>query len=149
MKAGCAELSDCLRRDTPDAELAVFNAGAIRIDDIITAGPVTQYDIIRMLPFGGPVVAPSANPSSRVSPTTAEHVRRHLGDKVKVILDGGRCSVGIESAVVSFLDEVPLLLRAGGVSRAEIEAIIGPVKVESHSARPHAPSRCPPENTRP
>jgi 5'-nucleotidase / UDP-sugar diphosphatase len=52
-----SELTDligaAMRRDTPDAELAVFNAGAIRIDDVIPAGPVTQYDVIRMLPFGG------------------------------------------------------------------------------------------------
>ncbi len=104
---------------------------------------VPRHDVaLRLLrEFGGPVVAPSANPSGRVSPTTAEHVRRHLGDKVKVILDGGRCSVGIESAVVSFLDGAPRLLRAGGVARADIENIIGPVAVESHSARPHAPGQ--------
>lgn len=104
---------------------------------------VPRHDVaLRLLrEFGGPVVAPSANPSGRVSPTTAEHVRRHLGDRVKIILDGGRCSVGIESAVVSFLDGAPKLLRAGGVSRAEIEKVIGPVRVEPHAARPRAPGQ--------
>jgi 5'-nucleotidase len=60
VRSSRSELTDliaaAMRRDTPDAELAVFNAGAIRIDDIITAGPVTQYDVIRMLPFGGKTV---------------------------------------------------------------------------------------------
>ena len=46
-----------MRREVPDAEISIFNAGSIRIDDVIAAGPVTQYDVIRMLPFGGPVVA--------------------------------------------------------------------------------------------
>jgi 5'-nucleotidase len=45
-----------MRRDTPDAEISIFNAGAIRIDDIIPVGPVTQYDVIRILPFGGKTV---------------------------------------------------------------------------------------------
>ena len=91
---------------------------------------------------GRPVVAPSANPSGKISPTTAEHVRRHLKDRVAVVLDGGRCRVGVESTVVSFLEGGPKLLRHGGVTRAEIEKILGhPVAVESHAARPHAPGQ--------
>ena len=91
---------------------------------------------------GRPVVAPSANPSGRISPTTADHVRRHLKDKVAMVLDGGRCKVGVESSVVSFLDDGPKLLRQGGVTRAEIEKVLGhPIAVESHSARPHAPGQ--------
>lgn len=92
--------------------------------------------------FGGPVVAPSANPSGRVSPTNAEHVRKYLGTKVAVILDGGRCKVGVESTVVSFLDGAPTLLRHGGIPRADIERVIGaPVRIENHSTRPHAPGQ--------
>jgi tRNA A37 threonylcarbamoyladenosine synthetase subunit TsaC/SUA5/YrdC len=64
-----------------------------------------------------PVVAPSANLSGRVSPTTAAHVKRGLGKKVAVILDGGPCSVGVESTVVSFMGERATLLRPGGLSR--------------------------------
>lgn len=91
---------------------------------------------------GRPVVAPSANPSGRISPTTADHVRRHLKDKVAVVLDGGRCKVGVESSVVSFLEDGPKLLRQGGVPRTEIEKVLGhPIAVESHSARPHAPGQ--------
>jgi L-threonylcarbamoyladenylate synthase len=77
--------------------------------------------------FDGPVAAPSANRSGRVSPTTAEHVRRELGDRVDLILDGGACSVGIESTVLDLSRSEPRILRLGGVSRAEIEALIGPV----------------------
>jgi len=91
---------------------------------------------------GRPVVAPSANPSGKISPTTAEHVRRHLRDKVAFVLDGGRCKVGVESTVVSFLDDGPKLLRHGGIPRAEIETVLGhAIAVESHSARPHAPGQ--------
>ncbi len=91
--------------------------------------------------FGGPLVGPSANPSGRISPTTAEHVRRHLGAKVATILDGGRCKVGVESTVVSFLDSSPKLLRHGGISRAEIEGITGSLASQSHAERPHAPGQ--------
>ena len=91
---------------------------------------------------GRPIVAPSANPSGKISPTTADHVRRHLKDKVAVVLDGGRCKVGVESSVVSFLADGPKLLRQGGVPRAEIERVLGhQIAVESHSARPHAPGQ--------
>ena len=89
-----------------------------------------------------PVVAPSANPSGMISPTTADHVRKHLKDKVAAILDGGRCKVGVESTVVSILDGGPTLLRHGGIPRAELEKVIGhPLAVESHSSRPHAPGQ--------
>ena len=78
--------------------------------------------------FDGPVAAPSANRSTRVSPTTAEHVRQELGGKVDVILDGGPCAVGIESTVLDLTTRRPTILRPGGVSRAQIEKVIGPVE---------------------
>jgi len=74
-----------------------------------------------------PIAAPSANRFTQLSPTTAEHVRRGLGDRVDYILDGGPCTVGIESTVLSLADGVAALLRPGGVSRQQIEAAIGPV----------------------
>ena len=89
-----------------------------------------------------PVVAPSANPSGKVSPTTAGHVRKYLNGKVAAILDGGRCSVGVESTVVSFLADGPKLLRHGGIARAEIEHLLEhPLVVETRSSRPHAPGQ--------
>jgi len=74
-----------------------------------------------------PIAAPSANRFTEVSPTTAEHVRRSLGDRVDYILDGGPCPVGIESTVLSLVESTPILLRPGGVSRQQIEEVIGPV----------------------
>jgi L-threonylcarbamoyladenylate synthase len=78
-----------------------------------------------------PVAAPSANRFTQLSPTTAEHVRQGLGTRVDYILDGGPSSVGIESTVLSVVDDTPVLLRPGGISRAEIESIIGPIATAS------------------
>jgi len=83
--------------------------------------------------FGGAVAAPSANRSTRVSPTTAAHVQQELGDSVDLILDGGACRVGIESTVLDLSAEKPRLLRPGAVSRETIERLIGPVEVFSGS----------------
>lgn len=79
--------------------------------------------------FDGPIAAPSANRSTRISPTTAEHVRRELGDRVDLILDGGPCRVGIESTVLDLTATRPIILRPGGISRQKIETIIGPVEL--------------------
>ena len=68
--------------------------------------------------FGGPLVAPSANPSGRISPTCAEHVLADMGDSAEMILDGGPCRIGIESTILSCLDETPLLLRPGAIDAA-------------------------------
>jgi len=74
--------------------------------------------------FGGPIAAPSANPSGRISPTEAEHVAEGLGDKLELILDGGACPVGMESTIIGFEGGAPALLRPGGISRQEIEAVL-------------------------
>lgn len=74
-----------------------------------------------------PVAAPSANRFSMLSPTTAEHVRQSLGNRVDYVLDGGPCTVGIESTVLSLTGDEPLLLRPGGISRSQIEDLIGPI----------------------
>ena len=82
--------------------------------------------------FDGPLVAPSANPSGRLSPSTAAHVAALLPDLH--ILDGGACEVGLESTIIGCLDETPLWLRAGGLSRQEIGACLGvmPQDVPDH-----------------
>ncbi len=74
-----------------------------------------------------PVAAPSANRFSQLSPTTAEHVRQGLGQLVDYVLDGGACAVGIESTVLSLSGAAPVILRPGGISRPQIEGVIGPV----------------------
>jgi L-threonylcarbamoyladenylate synthase len=79
--------------------------------------------------FDGPIAAPSANPSTRISPTTAKHVADQLGDRVDLILDGGPCRVGIESTVLDLTSEIPRILRPGGIDRETIESIIGPVEL--------------------
>jgi L-threonylcarbamoyladenylate synthase len=73
--------------------------------------------------FDGAIAAPSANKSTRVSPTTAQHVRDELGEAVDLILDGGPCEVGIESTVLSLVNR-PTILRRGAVTREMIEKVL-------------------------
>lgn len=90
--------------------------------------------------FGGPIAAPSANRFGRISPTTAEAVRKELGDAVPLILEGGACCVGVESTIVDCSAQRPLILRAGGAPVEEIEAIVGPVDHATPvSSKPLAP----------
>ena len=121
------------------------------IPDIVTAGLPTLAIRMPNHPMAlalikeskCPIAAPSANPFGYLSPTTAEHVRDQLGDEVDLILDGGSCPVGVESTIVSFLEERPMLLRPGGVSLEEIESIIGKVEISSIDGRPSAPGMLP------
>lgn len=85
---------------------------------------------------GIPLAAPSANRFTRLSPTTAEHVREGLGDAVDLILDGGPCTVGIESTVISLVRPVPRILRPGMISQPQIESVIGPVETGAGSESP-------------
>lgn len=104
----------------PDIVTAGTDAVAVRIPD----HPLT-LELLRNIDF--PLAAPSANPSGFVSPTNAWHVHEQLGNKVSYILNGGDCSVGVESTIISFLDETPSILRYGGLGVEDIEKIIGPV----------------------
>jgi L-threonylcarbamoyladenylate synthase len=92
-----------------------------------------------------PIAAPSANPSGRVSPTTAQHVADGLGDAVAMILDGGPCRVGLESTVLDLTGDAAVLLRPGGVPRETLEATIGPIRLPdaASDAAPHSPGRLP------
>ncbi|MEV5911260.1 L-threonylcarbamoyladenylate synthase [Streptomyces chartreusis] len=74
--------------------------------------------------FGGGVTAPSANRFGSVSPTTADDVRAELGDAVDFVLDGGPCEVGVESTIVDATGEIPTILRPGGVTREDLEALL-------------------------
>ena len=90
--------------------------------------------------FAGPVAGPSANPSGRVSPTEAAHVLEDLGCLVDAVVDGGPCTVGIESAIVSFGARGPVLLREGGIARGALEAAMGRAFVPAPaSGRPQVP----------
>jgi L-threonylcarbamoyladenylate synthase len=107
------------------------------VPDVVTAGldtvgirvPAHPVALALLREAGVPIAAPSANRFSELSPTRAEHVAKALGGVVDMILDGGPTAVGIESTVLSLANARPLLLRAGMVSQAEIEASIGPVVV--------------------
>jgi len=75
--------------------------------------------------FGKPVAAPSANPSGRLSPTTAAHVRRAFGQAVEVVLDAGAAPLGLESTVVSLLDQPARLLRPGAIPAERLAEVLG------------------------
>ena len=121
------------------ADLATAGLDTVAIR--IPAHPVAR-DILRV--FGGPVVAPSANISGHVSPTTAAHVQSDLAGRIDLIVDGGPVAVGVESTIVGCFDE-PMLLRPGGLPRAEIERVLGralvqpPADTDSDSGQPLAP----------
>jgi L-threonylcarbamoyladenylate synthase len=95
---------------------------------------------------GRPVVAPSANASGRISPTTAAHVAESLNGAVDMILDGGACAVGVESTILDLTRDPAVLLRPGGIARADIEAVIGALgtggpTTATAESRPTAPGQ--------
>jgi L-threonylcarbamoyladenylate synthase len=113
--------------------LVVPTASTCSIGDLARAGldsvalrhPKHRVASDLLTRFGRPVVAPSANRSGRVSPTTAEHVLADLDGRIDAVLDDGMTSVGMESTIVACLDEAPRLLRPGGIPRGNIEAVLG------------------------
>jgi L-threonylcarbamoyladenylate synthase len=119
------------------AELATAGLETIAIR--VPAHPLARQ-ILRA--FGGPVVAPSANLSGHVSPTTAAHVRSDLGGRIDLIVDGGPVEVGVESTIVGCLN-APTLLRPGGLPREAIERVLGrqllAPSADGDHARPLAP----------
>ena len=108
------------RSGLPDLATAGLPTAAIRFP----SHPAAQQLIALST---GAVAAPSANPFGRLSPTRAEHVIEGLGDKIDCIVDGGPSPVGVESTVLE-LSPVPRILRPGGISREQLELVIGPVK---------------------
>jgi len=88
--------------------------------------------------FGSGIAAPSANRFGHVSPTTARHVVDDLGDAVDLILDGGPCDVGIESTIVAFTTDTPMLLRPGGVPVEAIASVLGQAPVARDATAPRA-----------
>jgi L-threonylcarbamoyladenylate synthase len=103
-----------------------LTAGLGTVGVRMPANPIAQALIQEA---GVPIAAPSANLFTQLSPTTAQHVRDSLADRVAMVLDGGRTTVGIESTVLSLANSDAILLRPGMVTRQDIEAVIGPVQV--------------------
>jgi L-threonylcarbamoyladenylate synthase len=103
------------------------------VADLVTAGlptlavrvPAHPPALALLRAFGGPVAGPSANPSGRVSPTTAEHVLEGLRGRIAAVLDGGPCPVGLESTIVGLAGDEPALLRPGGLPAEALEAALG------------------------
>lgn len=120
------------------------------VPDIVTAGLETVAVRMPSHPVAlelikearVPIAAPSANLFGCLSPTTAEHVVEQIGEKVDLIIDGGRCPIGVESTVLDLLGE-PTILRPGGLSVEEIEEVIGKVKISTLSKRPRSPGQFP------
>jgi len=112
------------------------------IPDLVTSGMDTvgircpdhalTQALLQSLSF--PLAAPSANPFGYVSPTQPDHVNAQLGDRIKYILDGGACRVGIESTIIGFENEIPTIFRLGGLSIEDIEKTIGPVELQLNSS---------------
>src|SRR5437763_10993011 len=121
------------------ADLATAGLDTIAVR--VPAHPVAR-EILRA--FGGPVVAPSANLSGHVSPTTAAHVQSDLAGRIDLIVDGGAVEVGVESTIVGCFEQ-PMLLRPGGVPSGEIERVLGralaqpPEDAVSDTGQPLAP----------
>ena len=113
---------------------AVCDLARAGLDTVAVRAPAHPLARRLLAAFGGPVVAPSANRSGRPSPTTFADALEETGVAAGAALDGGPCAVGLESTVVALLDEAQLL-RPGAVTRAEIEALIGPLAEAEADAR--------------
>ncbi len=120
------------------------------IPDLVTAGLDTvglrcpdhtlTHQLLTSIPF--PLAAPSANPFGYVSPTRAEHVEEQLGDKIQYILDGGPCSIGVESTIIGFENEALVIYRLGGITQEQIESLIGETILRTHSSsNPKSPGQ--------
>ncbi len=118
------------------------------IPDLITAGkdtvavripnhPVT-LELLKQLPF--PLAAPSANPFGSISPTKPEHVERYFKNNIEQVLDGGACTNGIESTIVGFENNEPIIYRLGALALEDIEAVVGKVTIKNKKeVSPDAP----------
>jgi L-threonylcarbamoyladenylate synthase len=116
----------------------LVTAGLSTVAVRVPAHPLAQR-LLRA--FGGPLAAPSANPSGRVSPTRAEHVLEGLTGRIAAVLDGGPCAVGLESTII-LADPEPVLLRPGGLPVEAAEAALGePLATGGNAGKPTAPGQ--------
>ncbi|MGA0540388.1 L-threonylcarbamoyladenylate synthase [Neotabrizicola sp. VNH66] len=120
------------------------------VSPLVTAGldtvalRVPAHPVARALltAFGGPVAAPSANPSGKVSPTRAAHVMAGLTGRIAAVVDGGACAVGVESTILGLDGAEPRMLRPGGVPAEALEALLGqPLAIGGSAEKPSAPGQ--------
>ncbi len=119
------------------------------VPDLLTGGqdtvairmPGHPLALALLKAFGGGVAAPSANRFGRISPTAAEHVREEFGTSCPLVLDGGPCTVGIESTILSLADGQPRVLRPGGITPADLAEVIGehPIATDHTQSQPRVP----------
>ncbi|AEG16922.1 Sua5/YciO/YrdC/YwlC family protein [Desulfofundulus kuznetsovii DSM 6115] len=100
------------------------------LDSVGIRMPDHQVALALIAAAGVPVAAPSANLSGRPSPTTAGHVLQDLNGRIEVVLDAGPAGVGLESTVLDLTGDVPVILRPGGITREELEKVIGEVRAD-------------------
>lgn len=121
------------QKEVPD----LLTSGSDRVAVRIPNHPLT-LSLLKSIDF--PLAAPSANPFGYVSPTTAKHVEDQLGKDIPYILDGGSCSIGLESTIVGFEADEVIIYRLGGLPLESIIEVVGPVKVQlNKSSNPQAP----------
>ncbi|MBK8225845.1 MAG: threonylcarbamoyl-AMP synthase [Flavobacteriales bacterium] len=120
------------RTEVPDIVTSGLGTVGVRMP----AHPLT-LELLGTLEF--PLAAPSANPFGYVSPTTAQHVADQLGDRIRYILDGGACAVGVESTIIGWEHDRWILYRPGGTAIEAIEAVIGSVSPAVKQVLPVAP----------
>ncbi len=122
-------LTFILPRRTSNSALDLVCAGLPNISVRMPNHPIALALIKQS---GTPIAAPSANRSQTISPTTAQHVADSLGDNVDVILDGGACKVGVESTIIDLTTKDVVILRAGGLSKENLEEFLGEKVLLSH-----------------
>lgn len=105
------------KAEVPAAVTGGQNTVALRV-------PANPVALQLLQAFGGGIAAPSANRFGHISPTQASHVAEDLGDSVACILDGGPCSVGVESTIIDLSDEQPAILRPGRITRSQLKAVL-------------------------
>jgi L-threonylcarbamoyladenylate synthase len=151
LAADIPELAErAARRFWPGPLTLVLNKRQ-EIPDIVTAGLGTvavrmpRHDVAHRLieECGSPIAAPSANRFGSTSPTEARHVQEQLGSAVDMIIDGGRCEVGVESTIVKAVGDSLVLLRPGGIPVEELETVAGKILMQEPAAPVEAPGQLP------
>jgi L-threonylcarbamoyladenylate synthase len=121
-------------------DCAVADLATAGLDTLAVRVPVHPVARSILAAFGGAVVAPSANLSGHISPTSAEHVAADLAGRIDLIVNGGPVNVGVESTIVGCFD-TPMLLRPGGLAREEIERVLGHALARPPEEAVHATSQ--------
>ncbi len=115
---------------------AVPNAVTANLDTVAVRMPAHPVALALLKACNLPIAAPSANRSGKPSPTSAKHVFDDMDGRIPLIIDGGESDVGLESTVISLVAEKPCILRPGGVTKAMLEEVIGPVDLAGSILRP-------------